>query len=194
MGLQRLASETWLTPASHFFTFYASFPSVCPLDRFPLPAPRALPAAGCAAVAGACACLAVNGIGEPNRGKPYVRFDEGALVTRVWQPYTGTKPETADTAKGSLPLGLPGSTLPNPTSALGPQSHGRTAYCHCERPSGSSEDERGNINPPVDRKGGHGVFHVHLECWRWPTVGNALNEAWWHDAIGNSRGLWICRW
>ena len=53
-------------------------------------------------------------IGEPDRGKPYVRFDEGVLAARVWRTYTGTKPETADTAKGSLQLGLPGSTLPNP--------------------------------------------------------------------------------
>ena len=51
-------------------------------------------------------------IGEPDRGKPYVRFDEGVLAVRVWRTYTGTKPETADTAKGSLQLGLPGSTLP----------------------------------------------------------------------------------
>ncbi len=40
------------------------------LQRFPLPAPGPLPAAGWAAVAGARACLAVKVIGEPDRGKP----------------------------------------------------------------------------------------------------------------------------
>jgi len=60
----------------------------------------ALPAADACALDGSGACLAVKVIGEP--GKPYVRFDDGVLAARIWRPYTGTQPETAATAKGSL--------------------------------------------------------------------------------------------
>jgi hypothetical protein len=47
------------------------------------------------------------------------------LETGSWPPYTGTKLETAETAKGSLPVPRQSSTL------LGPDNQGAAGYALC---------------------------------------------------------------
>jgi hypothetical protein len=59
----------------------------------------------------------------PEVGPPGLRWR--GLETGPWRPYTGTKLETADTAKGSLPVPRQSSTLLKTAKALGltiPQS------------------------------------------------------------------------
>jgi hypothetical protein len=53
---------------------------------------------------GALACLEVKMIGKPYAGELHVRFDEGGQDFFLWRSQTGTKLETADTAK-DLPNG-----------------------------------------------------------------------------------------
>ncbi len=45
------------------------------------------------------ACLEVKMIGKPYAGELQVRFDEGGQDFFLWRSQTGTKLETADTAK-----------------------------------------------------------------------------------------------
>jgi hypothetical protein len=59
----------------------------------------------------------------PEIGTPGLRWR--GLETGPWRTYTGTKPETADTAKGSLPVPRQSPTLLKTAEALGltiPQS------------------------------------------------------------------------
>jgi len=53
----------------------------------------------------------------PEIGTPGLRWR--GLETGPWRPYTGTKLETADTAKGSLPAPRQSSTLLKTAKALG---------------------------------------------------------------------------
>ncbi len=45
--------------------------------------------------------VVAKGTGKPYEGKPHVRFDAAGDGKVLWRTYTGTKPETADTAKGT---------------------------------------------------------------------------------------------
>jgi hypothetical protein len=53
----------------------------------------------------------------PEIGTPGLRWR--GLETGQWRPYTGTKLETADTAKGSLPVPRQSSTLLKTAKGLG---------------------------------------------------------------------------
>jgi hypothetical protein len=53
----------------------------------------------------------------PEIGPPGLRWR--GLETGPWRPHTGTKLETADTAKGSLPVPRQSSTLLKTARALG---------------------------------------------------------------------------
>ena len=81
--------------------------------------PRDLPADRHGALLG-CACLTMNGVGEPCAGEPHARFDRGPLASRrPWRGGTRTQRETRGTEPTRPTCERATSGLPHQSRGLG---------------------------------------------------------------------------